>query len=84
MKFFRILPEMWASTSWPLGRATRNIVPGSTCVTVPMSSIGSSFATCRISDWKPFRRQPVDKPVNSRIWNQIGVRKGADIGDLEA
>jgi len=45
MKFLRILPEMWASTSWPFGRATRNIVPGKTWVTEPVSSIGSSFAT---------------------------------------
>ncbi len=45
MKFLRILPEIWASTSWPFGKATRNIVPGSTCVTLPVNSIGSSFAT---------------------------------------
>ena len=45
MKFLRILPEIWASTSWPLGNATRNIVPGSTCVTEPVNSIGSSLAT---------------------------------------
>lgn len=44
MKFFRILPEIWASTTWPLGRRTRNMVPGRTCVTVPVNSIGSSFA----------------------------------------
>jgi hypothetical protein len=44
MKFLRILPEIWASTSWPLGSATRNIVPGKTCVTEPVNSIGSSFA----------------------------------------
>lgn len=49
MKFLRILPEMWARTSWPLGNATRNIVPGRTCVTVPLNSIGSSFATRQIS-----------------------------------
>ena len=45
MKFLRILPEMWASTSWPLGSATRNMVPGKTWVTVPVNSIGSSLAT---------------------------------------
>lgn len=45
MKFFRILPEICASTSWPFGKATRNIVPGNTWVTVPVNSIGSSFAT---------------------------------------
>jgi hypothetical protein len=28
-----------------LGKATRNMVPGSTWVTVPVNSIGSSFAT---------------------------------------
>src|SRR5947208_45113 len=44
MKCLRILPEMWARTSWPLGRATRNMVPGNTWVTEPISSIGSSFA----------------------------------------
>jgi hypothetical protein len=45
MKFLRILPEICASTSWPLGSATRNIVPGSTWVTFPLNSIGSSLAT---------------------------------------
>jgi hypothetical protein len=45
MKFFRIFPEMWASTWCPFGKATRNIVPGSTCVIDPTSSIGSSLAT---------------------------------------
>ena len=45
MRNRRIRPLNWASTSWPLARATRNMVPGSTCVTEPDSSIGSSFAT---------------------------------------
>src|ERR1700677_2241952 len=45
MKFLRILPEMCARTSCPLGSATRNMVPGNTCVTVPSNSIGSSLAT---------------------------------------
>lgn len=35
MKFFRILPEMWARTWWPFGSRTRNIVPGKTWLTVP-------------------------------------------------
>src|SRR6266568_9352254 len=44
MKCFRILPDTCASTlRWP-GRSTRNIVPGSTCVTVPSATIGPSFA----------------------------------------
>jgi len=45
MKFLRIFPEICASTSRLPGTATRNIVPGNTWVTVPTSSIGSSFAT---------------------------------------
>ena len=44
MKCLRIFPEIWAKTSWPLGSATRNIVPGRTWVTEPTSSIGSSFS----------------------------------------
>ena len=58
MKFLRIFPEMCASTSCPFGSDTRNIVPGSTCVTVPVSSIGSSFGTRVISCRKPRCRQP--------------------------
>jgi hypothetical protein len=30
-----------------LGSATRNIVPGSTCITFPINSIDSSLATAR-------------------------------------
>ena len=55
MKFLRILPEICASTSWPLGRATRNIVPGSTCVTEPVNSIGSSFGTPAYLDLNTLR-----------------------------
>src|SRR5208282_6078374 len=55
MKFLRIFPEIWASTSWPFGRATRNIVPGSTCVTVPVNSIGSSVATPTYPDLDTLR-----------------------------
>src|SRR5215831_15529852 len=47
MKFLRILPEIWARTSWPLGKATRNMVPGKTWVTEPVNSIGSSLGTER-------------------------------------
>ncbi len=50
MKFLRIFPEIWASTSWPFGKATRNIVPGRTCVTAPLSSIGSSLATATLDN----------------------------------
>ena len=45
MKCLRIFPEMWASTFRFPGSSTRNIVPGSTCVTVPSVMICSSFAT---------------------------------------
>lgn len=48
MKCLRILPEMCARTSCPSGKATRNMVPGKTCVTDPTSSIGSSFGTSRL------------------------------------
>ena len=40
-------PEMWARTTWPFGNSTRNMVPGSTCVTVPISWIGSSLLVMR-------------------------------------
>ena len=53
MKFLRIFPEMWARTSWPLGRATRNMVPGNTCVTEPVNSMGSSFGTLPIQQGVP-------------------------------
>src|SRR5439155_17006912 len=43
MKCLRILPEICASTLRWLGRSTRNIVPGSTWVTVPSVTIGPSF-----------------------------------------
>src|SRR6185437_5700434 len=59
MKFLRTFPEICARTSCPFGSDTRNIVPGSTCVTVPVSSIGSSFATRIISCRKPRCRQPL-------------------------
>jgi hypothetical protein len=50
------LPEIWARTSCPLGKATRNIVPGSTCVTDPVNSIGSSLATAKSRHTRvPFR-----------------------------
>lgn len=42
-QFFRILPEMCASTScWLASKVTRNMVPGSTDVTVPSTSMESS------------------------------------------
>ncbi len=44
MKFFRIFPEMWASTIWPFGSFTRNIVPGKTSTTTPSLGMQSSFA----------------------------------------
>jgi hypothetical protein len=43
MKCLRILPDMWASTFRWLGRSTRNIVPGNTCVTVPSVTICPSL-----------------------------------------
>ena len=43
MKFIRIFPEAWASTSWPVGNSTRNVTLGSASVTVPSSSIASFF-----------------------------------------
>ena len=35
----RSLPEMWASTMWPLSSWTRNIVPGRTVTILPSTSI---------------------------------------------
>jgi hypothetical protein len=45
MKLIRILPEMCASTRWPLGSSTRNIALGSTSAIVPSTSIASFLAT---------------------------------------
>lgn len=42
MKCFRNLPEIWASTLWPLANSTRNIVPGSTDTIFPSTSTSSS------------------------------------------
>src|SRR5688572_5751428 len=44
MRNLRILPAIVACTSWPLFTCTRNVASGSTSVTVPSSSIASSFA----------------------------------------
>src|SRR5215472_9823526 len=44
MKRLRILPEIWARTSWPFSSLARNIVPASTAVMRPSTSIGSSIA----------------------------------------
>ena len=43
MRFFLILPEVWASTSWPLSSFTRNMALGSSSFTTPANSIRSSF-----------------------------------------
>jgi len=37
MECLLILPDIWASTLWPLGRVTRNMVWGKTWVTVPQA-----------------------------------------------
>src|SRR6266513_1461529 len=44
MRNLRILPAIVACPSWPLFTCTRNVASGSTSVTVPSSSIASSFA----------------------------------------
>src|SRR5215217_687292 len=43
MKCMRILPEMCASTLWPLSSTTRNIALGRGSITVPSTSMESSF-----------------------------------------
>src|SRR5258707_317491 len=48
IKCLRILPEICASTLRCPGRSTRNIVPGSTWVTVPSVTIWPSFDTRQI------------------------------------
>ena len=44
MKFFRIFPEAWASTSCLFGNSTRNTALGSASSTSPSTSIASFFA----------------------------------------
>ena len=44
MKFLRILPEMCAMNSWRFSSLTRNCALASACVTLPCTSIDSSFA----------------------------------------
>ena len=53
MKCFRILPEICASTLRCPGRSTRNMVPGSTWVTVPSVTICPSFDTCELYSSTP-------------------------------
>src|SRR3954464_4706163 len=48
----RIFPEMCASTSWPLSRATRNMALGSGSVTFPSRTIASSLG---FGSGRPFR-----------------------------
>src|ERR1700735_2726303 len=43
MKFFRILPEMWASTWWLFSSSTRNIRLGKGSMTVATTSMASSL-----------------------------------------
>src|SRR2546428_6833999 len=43
MWFIRILPDTWARTLWPLSISTRNIALGSGSITLPSTSIASSF-----------------------------------------
>src|SRR4051812_40815503 len=54
MKRLRMRPEIWASTMCLLGSSTRNIVPASTDLIVPSSSIASSCCFMRF-----FCRHPV-------------------------
>src|SRR3546814_610514 len=46
MRCLRILPAVWASTSWSLSSFTRNIALGSSSTTVPWNSSRSSLAIC--------------------------------------
>src|SRR3954468_4546394 len=43
MWFIRILPDTWARTLWPLSISTRNIALGRGSITLPSTSIASSF-----------------------------------------
>src|SRR5579875_1681288 len=43
MRFIRILPELWARTSWPLASSTLNVAFFSASLTVPSSTMASSF-----------------------------------------
>src|SRR5436305_3894579 len=43
IKFLRILPATWASTSLPVSSCTRNRVFARACVTVPLTTNASSF-----------------------------------------
>ena len=44
MRFLRILPAVWQSTTWSFSNVTRNIAFGRTSLTTPLNSIRSSFA----------------------------------------
>src|SRR5215468_2922076 len=60
MKCIRIFPEMCASTLWPpLSRTTRNMALGSGSMTVPSTSMASSFGTAAtLSDLRNLGRLP--------------------------
>src|SRR5690625_6068257 len=49
MKCMRILPETCAKTVWPFSSSTLNIAFGSVSVTVPSTSIASSFTIMLVS-----------------------------------
>src|SRR5215469_11305110 len=44
MRFFRILPAVWATISCPFSSFTRNVALGRSSLTVPGNSRSSSFA----------------------------------------
>src|SRR5512137_1945741 len=60
MKCIRIFPEMCASTRCPFSSSTRNMAFGSVSMTLPSTSIGSSFAICSLRSADPAQD---DRPV---------------------
>src|SRR6266404_750821 len=62
MRFLRILPEVWARTSWLLSSLTRNIAFGSSSVTVPENSMRSSFAILLLRS--PAAICPENRPIH--------------------
>ncbi len=66
----RIFPEMWAKTLWPFSSSTLNMAFGRGSVTVPSSTIASSFGFGRTSSWDGYNE------VQGVVVGKLGVAGG--------
>ena len=81
MKCMRIFPEMCARTLWPLSSWTRNIAFGRGSITVPSTSIASSFGNENLSKNEPHARHLEARPDNTNPHTAQVHNTGRDEGD---